>query len=176
MRLAHELEADELKQHEYWMGEALALAQEAAALGEVPIGAVIVKDGELLAQAYNLRESDKKATAHAELLAIERANSQLDAWRLEGATLYVTIEPCAMCAGTIINARIQQVVYGAQDPKAGCAGSLMNLLEEERFNHQVDLIQGVCEDACAEAMRNFFKALRTRNRKQKLDATDLSTD
>lgn len=150
-----------------WMRIALAEAEHAFKLGEVPIGAVIVKDGELISSGHNLRESQKKATAHAELIAIEKANEKLDAWRLEGATLYVTVEPCPMCAGAIINSRIDRVVYGAADLKAGCAGTLMNLVQDDRFNHQVDLTGGLLEEESRQLLQSFFKKLRARNKLRK---------
>lgn len=162
---------------------ALQEADQAIELGEVPIGAVIVQNNEVVATTHNLRETSQDATAHAELLAINQANRKLGVWRLEGATLYVTLEPCAMCAGAIINSRIERVVYGAKDPKAGCAGSLMNLLTDERFNHQPDLTTGVLEEECSAKLKIFFKALRERNKERKrlkrekiAENTDLSTE
>lgn len=148
----------------YWMGKALELAQEAGRLGEVPIGAIIVRDGHILGQGYNLREVNQDATAHAEIQAIRQANQNLAAWRLEGATLYVTLEPCPMCAGAIINARIHRLVYGASDPKGGCAGTLMNLLEDSPFNHQVQVESGVMEEACSQILTDFFRQLRQKKK------------
>src|SRR5690606_17610554 len=126
-------------EHERWMREAIAEAREAEAAGEVPIGAVIVKDGRIIARGHNLRESTRDATAHAEMIAIRAASETIGAWRLLGCTLYVTLEPCAMCAGAIVQARLDKVVYGTSDPKAGCAGTLMNLLQEPRFNHRCEV-------------------------------------
>ncbi|MCC2686880.1 MAG: CMP/dCMP deaminase zinc-binding, partial [Paenibacillaceae bacterium] len=128
---------------ERWMGEALEEAYKAQQLREVPIGAVIVKDGEVIGRGHNLRETGHDPTAHAEMLAIREASEYLGAWRLTGCTLYVTLEPCPMCAGAIVQARIDRVVFGSADPKAGCAGTLMNLLQETRFNHQTDIVAGV---------------------------------
>ncbi len=135
-------------------------AKKAWAIGEVPIGAVVVKDGEVVGRGFNLRERDHDPTAHAEIMAIKDASEQLGGWRLSGCALYVTIEPCPMCAGAILNARIDRLFYGARDPKAGCAGSLMNLLTDGRFNHQTEVFSGLMEIECAELMRSFFRELR----------------
>ncbi len=151
---------------EYYMGLAIEEARKAEALGEVPIGAVIVRDGQVVGRGYNLRETTKDPLAHAELLAIKEASKTMGGWRLIGATLYVTLEPCPMCAGAIVQARLPRIVYGAMDPKAGCAGSLMNLLQEERFNHQVEMMQGVREEECSELLKNFFRSLRERRKKK----------
>ncbi|MCI1694105.1 tRNA adenosine(34) deaminase TadA [Aneurinibacillus aneurinilyticus] len=151
---------------EYYMGLAIEEARKAEALGEVPIGAVIVRDGQVVGRGYNLRETTKDPLAHAELLAIKEASKTMGGWRLIGATLYVTLEPCPMCAGAIVQARLPKIVYGAMDPKAGCAGSLMNLLQEERFNHQVEMMQGVREEECSELLKNFFRSLRERRKKK----------
>ncbi|EIT83796.1 cytosine/adenosine deaminase [Fictibacillus macauensis ZFHKF-1] len=156
---------------EYYMSLAIAEARKAEAIGEVPIGAVLVIDDEVVAAAYNLRESEHRAIAHAELLAIDQACKKTGAWRLSGSTLYVTLEPCAMCAGAIVLSRVDRVVFGAHDPKAGCAGSLMNLLEEERFNHVCDVTTGVRKEECSAMLSTFFRTLRQRNkekRKQRL--------
>ncbi|WCN37825.1 tRNA adenosine(34) deaminase TadA [Aneurinibacillus uraniidurans] len=150
---------------EYYMGLAIAEAQKAAERGEVPIGAVIVRNGEIVGSGYNLRETGKNPLAHAEIMAIQEASEVMKGWRLIETTLYVTLEPCPMCAGAIVQARIPRVVYGAMDPKAGCAGSLMNLLQEERFNHQVELVHGVREEECADLLRDFFRALRQKRKK-----------
>jgi tRNA(adenine34) deaminase len=152
---------------QFYMGLALKEAEKAAEIGEVPIGAVLVKNDEVIASAYNLRETEKRAVAHAELLAIDAACKKTGAWRLEGTTLYVTLEPCAMCAGAIVLSRVKRVVYGAPDPKGGCAGTLMNLLDEERFNHQCEVISGIREEECKEILSGFFKNLRERKRKEK---------
>jgi len=146
--------------HQDWMQIALQQAQIAALLGEVPIGAVIVQDGEILAVAHNEKELRGDPTAHAEVLAIQRATAKLGDWRLERATLYVTLEPCPMCAGAIIQARLKQLVFGAPDSKGGACGSVMNVLDVNRWNHRVDLIAGVLEEECSQALKQFFKKLR----------------
>lgn len=156
----HDLSTEERQVHEYWMNRAIELAEQAAAIGEVPIGAIVVKDNQIIGQAYNLREKTMRATAHAELMAIEDANQRSNAWRLEGASLYVTLEPCPMCAGAIINARLKEVIYGASDPKAGCAGSLCNLLEDTRFNHQPQVISGIHTEKTGQLLSDFFQNLR----------------
>ncbi|HET7580565.1 MAG TPA: tRNA adenosine(34) deaminase TadA [Bacillales bacterium] len=147
---------------EKYMREAIEQAKRAAVLGEVPIGAVIVKEDKIMASAFNLRESLQRATAHAELLAIEKACEATGFWRLTDCTLYVTLEPCAMCSGAIVQSRIERVVYGASDPKGGCAGTLMNLLEEDRFNHRAEVVPGVLGEECGTMLSNFFKALRNK--------------
>ncbi|WP_059174289.1 tRNA adenosine(34) deaminase TadA [Bacillus sp. FJAT-27445] len=152
---------------ESFMKEAIEEAKKAAALGEVPIGAIIVMDGEVVARTHNLREYRQNAVAHAELLAIEEACRKSGSWRLEGATLYVTLEPCAMCAGAIVLSRIERVVYGAVDPKGGCAGTLMNLLEESRFNHQCQVVPGVLEAECGGMLSDFFRTLREKKKAAK---------
>lgn len=155
-------------QDEVFMRAAIDEARKAEAIGEVPIGAVIVKDGDIISKAYNLREIEQRAIAHAELLAIDEACKKLGTWRLSETTLYVTLEPCPMCAGAIVLSRIDRVVYGATDPKGGCAGTLMNLLQEERFNHQVQVTSGVLEQECSTMLSNFFKQLREKKKQQKL--------
>jgi len=142
------------------MQQALVEAQKAYDMGEVPIGAVIVKDGEVIARGHNLREREKDPTLHAEMVAIREAAKHLGGWRLTGCELYVTIEPCPMCAGAIIQARIQRVVFGALDPKAGCAGSLYNLLQDPRFNHRVEVVGGIMEEECRRIMQDFFRERR----------------
>ena len=145
-----------------WMRHALTVAAEAAAEGEVPVGAVIVKDGQLLSVGRNRREIGKNALAHAEIEAINGACQALGGWRLSGCTLYVTLEPCPMCAGAIINARIDRVVYGADDPKAGSCGSLVNLFSLP-YNHQPELVGGVIKEECAAALQDFFRQLRAKH-------------
>lgn len=146
--------------HEHWMREAIAEAKLAEQLGEVPIGAVIVRDGHVIGRGHNLRETNQDPTAHAEIIAIREAAAKLGAWRLLDCTLYVTLEPCPMCAGALVQSRIPTVVYGANDPKAGCAGTLMNLLQEDRFNHQVEVMGGVLQEECGRLLTNFFRKLR----------------
>ncbi len=143
---------------------ALDEAKKAKEMGEVPIGAVIVLNNTVISSAHNLREMEQRSIAHAEILAIDKACKEIGSWRLESATLYVTLEPCPMCAGAIVLSRIGRVVYGASDPKGGCAGTLMNLLQEERFNHQVDLTKGIEEQACSELLSSFFRDLRKRKK------------
>lgn len=152
---------------ETYMKLAIAEAKKAEAIGEVPIGAVIVHDGEVIGSGYNVRETTQKAGTHAELLAIEQANEHVGSWRLEDCTLYVTLEPCPMCAGAIVQSRIPRVVYGARDPKAGCVGTLMNLLQEERFNHQAEVTSVVLEEECSALLTNFFTNLRKRKKAKK---------
>ena len=147
-----------------FMEAAIEEAQKALTLNEVPIGAVIVYNDEIIARGYNLRESSQTTLSHAELIAIQEANEKIGSWRLEDCTLYVTLEPCPMCAGAIVQSRIKRVVYGATDPKAGCAGTLMNLLNEPRFNHQVELTAGVLQTECAALLTDFFRALRKRKK------------
>jgi tRNA(adenine34) deaminase len=140
----------------------LALLEAEACLdsGDVPVGAVIARDGEMLTAAGNARERSQDPTAHAEVLALREASSLSDSWRLDGCTLYVTLEPCAMCAGAIVLSRIDRVVFGARDPKAGFGGSLGNLLQDERLNHRVDVTVGLLEDECGELLRAFFRERR----------------
>lgn len=148
---------------QYYMKEALKEAEKAKSFDEVPIGAIIVHDNEIIARGRNQRELEQITLSHAELYAIEEANKKIGSWRLEECTLYVTLEPCVMCAGAIVQSRIKRVVYGASDPKGGCAGTLMNLLEEPRFNHQVEWEKGVLENDCKHILQEFFKDLRKRN-------------
>lgn len=156
-----------MKDDVYFMNMALEEAKKARELQEVPIGAVIVLDGEVIAKGYNLRETKQSSVAHAELLAIMEACNTLGTWRLEEATLYVTLEPCPMCAGAIMNSRIKRVVFGAYDPKAGCAGTFMNLLQDERFNHQSEVTSGVLYEECGGILTAFFKELRERKKAAK---------
>lgn len=154
-----------MDREERYMRLAIAEAEKAEKMQEVPIGAVIILDDEVIAAAHNRRETDQNAVAHAELIAIEEACKKLGTWRLEGAELYVTLEPCPMCSGAIILSRIQKVVYGASDPKAGCAGTLMNLLDDDRFNHQSEVINGVLGEECGLLLTNFFRSIREKKRK-----------
>ena len=171
-----QLNDEERRDHEGWMREALLEARKAAQLGEVPIGAVVVRDQQIIGRGHNVREMAHLATGHAEIQAIQAANQALGAWRLEGARLYVTLEPCPMCAGAVIMARLDQVIYAAPDPKGGCAGSLMNLLAEDRFNHQPQVIQGVLAQESGRLMRDFFQGLRQRNKaRRQAKPEDLST-
>ena len=150
----------DMAEHEYWMQEAIREAKKAAALREVPIGAVIVRDGQVIGRGHNLRETALNPTAHAEIIAIREASRTLSAWRILNSTLYVTLEPCPMCAGAILQSRIDRVVFGASDPKAGCAGTLMNLLDDQRFNHRSEVIGGVLAETCGRLLSDFFRELR----------------
>lgn len=152
---------------EKFMEIALEEAKKAKDIGEVPIGAVIVKNGEVIAKAYNKRETLKNPLAHAEILAIDKASKILDSWRLLDCTIYVTIEPCAMCAGAIVNSRIERLVIGAMDPKMGACGSVVDLVRHEKFNHRVEIMSGVLEEECSSIMKDFFKKLRNRNKHRK---------
>ncbi|SEQ99784.1 tRNA-adenosine deaminase [Virgibacillus subterraneus] len=147
-----------------YMRDAINQAIKAREIGEVPIGAVIVFKGEIIAAGYNLRETSQETLSHAELIAIKKANEKIGSWRLEDCTLYVTLEPCPMCAGAIVQSRIKRVVFGAIDQKAGCAGTLMNLLDDERFNHQVEVTSGILEEECGNLLTDFFKVLRKRKK------------
>lgn len=147
-------------QDEEAMRAALYEAEKAMTIGEVPIGAVIVRDGEIVGRGHNLRETKKDPTAHAEMIAIRDAAKRLKGWRLMNCTLYVTLEPCPMCAGAIVQSRLERVVYGTADPKAGCAGTLMNLLDEPRFNHRSSVVSGVLQTECATLLTQFFRNLR----------------
>ena len=159
---------------EYFMMEAIKEARKALEFEEVPIGAVLVLGDEIIARAHNLRESTQNAISHAELLAIDKACREMGSWRLEGAALYVTLEPCAMCSGAIILSRIKRVVYGATDPKGGCAGTFMNLLQDERFNHQSEVVSGVLQEECGELLSNFFRKVRERKKEEKRKRQELA--
>lgn len=146
------------------MRVAIQEAKKAEDIKEVPIGAIIVLNDEIIATGFNVRETTQSTLSHAELIAIDKANKKLGSWRLEDCTLYVTLEPCPMCAGAIIQSRIKRVVFGAYDPKAGCAGTIMNLLQEEMFNHQVELVGGVLEEDCRSLLTYFFQKLRRQHK------------
>ncbi len=156
-----------MDQKEKFMREAIRQAQKAEKIDEVPIGCVIVYENKIIARGYNRRNIDKNTLAHAELSAIKKASKKLGDWRLEGCTMYVTLEPCQMCAGAIVQARIDKVVIGSMNPKAGCAGSVLNLLQISAFNHQVELETGVLEAECSFLLSNFFKNLRIKKRQIK---------
>lgn len=145
-----------------FMQEALAAAAAAASLGEVPIGAVIVREGRVIARGENRRERDRDPTAHAEMIAVREAARRLGGWRLTGCTLYVTLEPCPMCAGAAVQARLPRLVFGAADPKGGAGGSVVDLLRDTRFSHVVEVASGVCEEECSALLRQFFATLRDR--------------
>lgn len=161
---------------EKYMKIALAEAKKAEAIGEVPIGAVIVKDDQVIARAHNLRETIQQPTAHAEHIAIEKAAEVVGSWRLEDCTLYVTLEPCVMCSGAIVMSRIPRVVYGAKDPKGGCSGSLMDLLQESRFNHRAEVVSGVLEEDCSLILKNFFKQIRDKKKLLKQQQNDKESE
>jgi tRNA(adenine34) deaminase len=154
-----------------YMQMAVDEAMKAQALGEVPIGAIIVHDNEVIARAHNLRETTQNAVTHAELSAIQDACNELGSWRLEETTLYVTLEPCPMCAGAILQSRIPRVVYGARDPKGGCVDSLYRLLNDPRFNHECEVTEGVLGNECGEMLTSFFKDIRQRKKKAKKEAS-----
>ncbi len=154
------------KEDERFMKAAITQAKKAAAIGEVPIGCVIVYDHKIIGRGYNRRNTDKSTLSHAEITAIKKASKVLDDWRLEECRLYVTLEPCQMCAGAIIQARIPTVVIGAMNPKAGCAGSILNLFTVEKFNHQVETVYGVMEEECSRILKDFFTDLRKRLKKE----------
>ena len=152
---------------EKYMKEALKQAKKAYALGEVPIGCVIVHEGKIIGRGYIRRNTDKNTLAHAEITAINKASKVIGDWRLEECTLYVTLEPCQMCAGAIVQARIPEVVMGCMNPKAGCAGSILNILEMPQFNHQVKVTRGILEVECSQMLKTFFEELRIRNKQEK---------
>lgn len=152
---------------EKFMKEAIRQAKKAGEIGDVPIGCVIVHEGKIIARGYNKRNKNKTVLAHAELLAMSKACKIIGDWRLEECTMYITLEPCQMCAGAIVQARIPRVVIGSMNPKAGCGGSILNLLEMQEFNHQVDVTRGVLEEECSEMLSAFFKELRRIQKEKK---------
>lgn len=152
---------------ERFMKEALLEAKKAELMGEVPIGAVVVLDGEIIGRGHNVRESSQDATTHAELIAIRDANRNVKSWRLEKAQLFVTLEPCPMCCGGILLSRIDQVFFGAKDPKGGTAGSILNLLQDMRFNHSCYLESGILEEECGSILTNFFRKIRQEKKAKK---------
>lgn len=149
-----------LKPEEKFMMEAIKQAKKAYILGEVPVGAVIVKDGKIIARAYNEKEIKNDTTKHAEIIAIQKASRKLNSWRLTECDLYVTLEPCAMCAGAIIQSRLRNVYIGAMDSKTGCCGSVCNLFNDYEFNHHVNFESGICKEQCSQILKDFFKELR----------------
>ena len=157
----------------YYMKKALVQAGHALDLGEVPIGCVIVRDGEIIARGYNRRNTDKNTLSHAEISAIRRASKVVGDWRLEGCILYVTLEPCQMCAGALVQSRIDKVVIGCMSPKSGCAGSVINLLQMDEFNHRVEIETDVLTDECSGILTRFFEELRQRNKAEKLGRQDI---
>ena len=162
-----EMLSDEEKRDIKYMRAALAQARKAYKLGEVPIGCVIVYEDKIVGRGYNRRNTDKTPLAHAEITAIRKAGRFMKDWRLEGCTLYVTLEPCQMCSGAIVQARIPEVVMAAENPKAGCAGSVMDILNNSDFNHQVNVRKGVLKEECSKLLKDFFVELRARNKAEK---------
>ncbi len=158
---------EEEKLQKKYMKAAMKEAMKAYDLGEVPIGCVIVHEGKIIGRGYNRRNTDKNTLAHAEITAINKASRKLKDWRLEECVLYVTLEPCQMCSGAIVQARIPEVVIGCMNPKAGCAGSILNILEMPEFNHQVKVVRGVMEQECSDMLTKFFKELRVRVREER---------
>ena len=153
-----------MTEDERYMKEAIKQAKKAYALDEVPIGCVIVQDNKIIARGYNRRNTDKNTLAHAEISAIKKASKKTGDWRLEDCTMYVTLEPCQMCAGAIVQSRMKKVVIGAMNPKAGCAGSIINILQMKQFNHQVEMENGILEKECADMLSTFFKELREKKK------------
>lgn len=156
-----------MNEAEKYMRQAIRLAGKAAELGEVPIGCVIEYQGKVIGRGYNRRTTDKSTLAHAEIIAIKKACKKMGDWRLEDCTMYVTLEPCQMCAGAIVQARVKKVVIGCMNPKAGCAGSILNVLQMDEFNHQVEIERGVLEEECSQMLTSFFKNLRKKLKVEK---------
>ena len=161
-----------MTEDERFMKKALHQAKRAAAIGEIPIGCVIVRDGKVIARGFNQRRSRKTTLAHAEMIAIDRASRKLGDWRLEGCTMYVTLEPCQMCSGALVQSRIDRVVIGTMNPKAGCAGSILNILRMPEFNHQVEITGGVLQEECSAVLQDFFRDLRIRVKEEKKTETN----
>lgn len=159
-----------MNKDEKYMREALRQARKAYLLNEVPIGCIIVYEDKIIGRGYNRRNTDKSALSHAEIKAIGKASKKMGDWRLEGCTMYVTLEPCQMCAGAIVQARVSRVVIGSMNAKAGCAGSILNILEMPEFNHQVDVTRGVLEAECSIMLSGFFKELRLKKQSEKIGA------
>lgn len=160
LKVQQEEEKAQYNRDIYYMKEAIRQAKKAAVLNEVPIGCVIVKDDVIISRGYNRRNTDHSTLSHAEISAIRKASRKLNDWRLEDCTLYVTLEPCQMCAGAIVQARIKRVVVGSMNPKAGCAGSILNILQMREFNHQVELVTGIMKEECSDLLKAFFRKLR----------------
>ncbi|MEC9464470.1 MAG: tRNA adenosine(34) deaminase TadA [Myxococcota bacterium] len=159
-----------MTREERWMRAAYREAERARDLGEVPVGALVVFQDEVVGFGFNRRETDHDPVAHAEILAIRQASEQLGRWRLTGCELFVTLEPCPMCAGAIVNSRLDRLVYGASDPRAGAAGTVFDLVRDERLNHQVEVVPGVLADSCSQILSDFFADLRAKRRKKPNDA------
>lgn len=164
-----------MTEDERFMKAALREARKAEKLEEVPIGCVITYEGKIIARGYNRRNTDKNTLSHAELNAIKKASKKLGDWRLEGCTIYITLEPCQMCSGAIVQARITRAVIGSMNAKAGCAGSVLNILEMPEFNHQVEMTRGVLQTECSEMLSEFFRRLRAKKKEEKISATSPGT-
>lgn len=156
-----------LSENEKYMKAAIKEAKKALALGEVPIGCVIVYENKIIGRGYNRRNTDKSTLSHAELTAIQKASRKMGDWRLEDCRIYITLEPCQMCSGAIVQARISECIIGCMNPKAGCAGSILNILKMQEFNHQVPLTKGILEEECSQLLKEFFTDLRKRNKAEK---------
>lgn len=156
-----------LSENEKYMKAAIKEAKKALALGEVPIGCVIVYENKIIGRGYNRRNTDKSTLSHAELTAIQKASRKMGDWRLEDCRIYITLEPCQMCSGAIVQARISECIIGCMNPKAGCAGSILNILQMQEFNHQVPLTKGILEEECSQLLKEFFTDLRKRNKAEK---------
>ena len=165
-----------LTEDEKYMREALKLAKKAAGIDEVPIGCVIVHENKIIARGYNRRNTDKSTLAHAEIMAIKKASRVIGDWRLEDCTMYVTLEPCQMCAGAIVQSRMQKVVIGSMNPKAGCAGSVLNLLQMAQFNHQVEIEKGILGEECSTMLSTFFRELREKKKAKAPETIDNTTE
>ncbi|MCR5185722.1 MAG: tRNA adenosine(34) deaminase TadA [Clostridia bacterium] len=166
----------EEKLKEKYMKEALKEAKKALDKEEVPVGAIIVKDGKIVARAHNVKETKKDALCHAEIIAIERACKKLNSWRLIGCELYVTLEPCPMCAGALINSRIDKVYIGTDDDKTGACGSVLNLLSDYKFNHNVEIDKYILKEECEKILKDFFKYLRARNKNKKVEESEIESE
>ncbi len=165
----------QVRDDQYYMKKALHQADRAAALGEVPIGCVILYEGRIIGRGFNRRKTQHTTLAHAEITAIRQACRVIGDWRLEGCTMYVTLEPCQMCAGAIVQSRLDRVVIGTDNPKAGCAGSILNLLQMKEFNHQVEITRGIMKEECSAVLQDFFRDMRAREQARK-DAQNGLTD
>lgn len=154
-----------MQENEKFMKEAIKEAKKAYNKLEIPVGAIIVKDGKIIARAHNVKEEKKDTTKHAEIIAIQKASKKLESWRLTGCEMYVTLEPCSMCAGALIQSRLKKVYIGAMDEKTGACGSVLNLLEDYKFNHIVEVERGICKEECENILKKFFKELRKSKKK-----------
>lgn len=174
--LSERIRKEKMTDDEKFMKAAMQQAKKAYALDEVPIGCVIVRDGEIIARGYNRRNTDHNAVSHAEINAIRKASRRLGDWRLEGCTIYITLEPCQMCAGAIVQARLDRAVIACRNAKAGCAGSVLNILQIPQFNHQVEITEGVLQEECSEMLSRFFRELREKKNRACLQQQDHSLE